>query len=102
MAAQYADYFTAADIHEADELKPGEGAILSSGLKRIAVYKDENNELFAFTAVCPHLGCVLQWNADEKSFDCPCHGSRFTKQGEVINGPAISNLKRIELHKHHY
>ncbi|MFC0773016.1 FAD-dependent oxidoreductase [Terrimonas alba] len=101
MAAQYADYFVKADVHETDELKAGEGAILSKGLKRFAVYKDENNELFAFSAVCPHLGCVLQWNADEKSFDCPCHGSRFTKEGKVINGPAIADLKRIELHEHH-
>ena len=101
MTAQYADYFIKADIHETDELQPGEGAVLSKGLKRLAVYKDESNELYAFSAVCPHLGCVLQWNADEKSFDCPCHGSRFTKEGKLINGPAISDLKRIELHEHH-
>ena len=101
MTAQYADYFTEADIHETDELRAGEGAILSKGLKRLAVYKNESHELFAFSAVCPHLGCVLQWNADEKSFDCPCHGSRFTKEGKLINGPAIKDLKRIELHKHH-
>ena len=101
MAAQYADYFVKADIHETDELQPGQGAILSKGLKRLAVYKDEDNELYAFSAVCPHLGCVLQWNAEEKSFDCPCHGSRFSKEGKVVNGPAISDLKRIELHEHH-
>ena len=101
MAAQYADYFVKADIHETDELQPGQGAILSKGLKRLAVYKDESNELYAFSAVCPHLGCVLQWNAEEKSFDCPCHGSRFSKEGKVVNGPAISDLKRIELHEHH-
>jgi Rieske Fe-S protein len=66
-------------------------------LKKIAVYRDENNMLHAYSAVCPHLACVVQWNAEERSFDCPCHGSRFTKYGEVINGPAVSNLKEIEI-----
>ncbi|MBC7744567.1 MAG: Rieske 2Fe-2S domain-containing protein [Flavobacterium sp.] len=42
--------------------------------------------------MCPHLGCIVQWNAAEKSFDCPCHGSRFTCRGKLINGPAISDL----------
>jgi Rieske Fe-S protein len=50
-----------------------------------------------FSAACPHLGCVVQWNADEKTFDCPCHGSRFSKEGVVLNGPAISGLKKIEV-----
>jgi glycine/D-amino acid oxidase-like deaminating enzyme/nitrite reductase/ring-hydroxylating ferredoxin subunit len=102
MAAQYADYITKADIQEADELHTGEGAILSKGLKRFAVYKDEHNELHVFSAVCPHLGCVLQWNGSEKSFDCPCHGSRFTKEGELINGPAVTNLKTIDVHEEEF
>jgi glycine/D-amino acid oxidase-like deaminating enzyme/nitrite reductase/ring-hydroxylating ferredoxin subunit len=97
MAAQYGDYISKADIKETDELKPGEGAILSKGMKRFAVYKDEQGAVNVFSAVCPHLGCILQWNGEEKSFDCPCHGSRFTKQGEVINGPATKNLKSVEV-----
>jgi len=52
--------------------------------------------LHTCSAVCPHLGGVLQWNKDEKSFDCPLHGSRFTTNGIVINGPAIDNLKQVE------
>ena len=95
MVAQYADWFTPEDIKQADELKPGQGAISSSGMKKIAVYRDEENNLHAFTAVCPHLGAILQWNADEKSFDCPMHGSRFTTEGKVINGPASSDLEKI-------
>ncbi len=95
--AQYADYLKKADIQETDELPAGSGAILSKGLKRYALYRDANNTLHAFSAVCPHMGCVLQWNAEEKSFDCPCHGSRFTKEGVVINGPATSNLEKIRI-----
>lgn len=97
MIAQYGDWISSGDIKEANELKPTEGAIITSGFKKVAAYRDEQNQLHAFTAVCPHLGCILQWNNDEKSFDCPCHGSRFTKEGVVINGPALTDLKRLEI-----
>ena len=96
MAAQYADYLKAGDIQSGDELAVGEGAIMTAGLRKIAVYKDEAG-LHAYTAVCPHLGCIVQWNNDEKTFDCPCHGSRFTCKGEVINGPAKSNLDKVRI-----
>jgi glycine/D-amino acid oxidase-like deaminating enzyme/nitrite reductase/ring-hydroxylating ferredoxin subunit len=99
MVKQYGDYIKKADISEVNELSPGEGAILSKGLRRIAVYKDEGNTVHAFSAVCPHLGCVLQWNGEERSFDCPCHGSRFTKEGIVINGPATANLDRVGINE---
>jgi len=95
MVAQYADWFTSEDIKEADQLRPGEGAVVSSGMKKIAMYRNEENYLHTCSAVCPHLGGILQWNADEKSFDCPMHGSRFTAEGKVINGPATSDLKQI-------
>ena len=97
MAAQYADWITKADIKDADQLRAGEGAILSKGLKRYAVYKDEQNNIHACSAMCPHLGCVVHWNAEEKTFDCPCHGSRFTKEGTVINGPATADLKMVQV-----
>ena len=95
MVAQFADWLSPGDIKETEDLKPGEGGVISSGGKKIAVYRDEQNCLHASTAVCPHLGGILQWNADEKSFDCPLHGSRFTTEGKVINGPAISDLKKL-------
>ncbi len=94
---QYGDYIKKADIHGVDELQAGAGAIMGKGFKRLAVYRDENNTIHSFSAVCPHMGCVVQWNAAEKSFDCPCHGSRFTKEGTVINGPASSDLKKVEI-----
>jgi len=59
------------------------------------VYKDERGESYAYSGVCTHLGCTVAWNPLEKSFDCPCHGSRFSgSSGRVINGPANSNLER--------
>ncbi|HET9432765.1 MAG TPA: FAD-dependent oxidoreductase, partial [Chitinophagaceae bacterium] len=97
MAGQYVDWISKEDVESADDLQNNEGGIISSGLKKLAVYKDNDGEVHVFSATCPHLGCVLHWNADEKTFDCPCHGSRFSKEGEVINGPAISSLKRIEI-----
>jgi len=95
MALQFGDWLTPEHIKEISDLKLGQGGIISSGLKKIAVYRDEQNNLHSYSAVCPHLGGILQWNADEKTFDCPMHGSRFTIEGKVINGPAVSDLKRI-------
>lgn len=97
MAAQLVDWISEGDINSASELKPGQGGVISSGLKKIAVYRDDQNFLHACNAVCPHLGGILQWNNDEKSFDCPMHGSRFTTCGKVINGPAKGDLKKIDI-----
>ena len=97
MAAQYVDWITKEDVKDVTELEPGQGGIISSGLKKIAVYRDAQNNIHTCTAVCPHLGAILHWNAEEKSFDCPAHGSRFTPNGEVINGPATSNLEIVEI-----
>lgn len=99
MSAQYLDYFEADDIKSIDELQPRQGGIVSIKGKKVALYKDEAQGLHAFSAICPHMGCVLQWNGDEHSFDCPCHGSRFTCQGSVVNGPAKDDLARIQLRK---
>ena len=96
MSAQYMDYFEAGDIKSIGELRPTEGAIVNMKGKKVAVYKDETDVLHAFSAVCPHMGCILQWNGDEHSFDCPCHGSRFTCHGAVVNGPAQTDMKRVE------
>lgn len=97
MASQYLDWIKGSDLKNTADLPAGEGGILSSGLKKIAVYRDYDNTLKAFSAVCPHLGCIVQWNADEKSFDCPCHGSRFDTEGTVINGPSAADLPKIEI-----
>jgi glycine/D-amino acid oxidase-like deaminating enzyme/nitrite reductase/ring-hydroxylating ferredoxin subunit len=95
MVAQYGDYVAKGDVESAGQLLAEEGGILSSGLKKYAVYKDHGGVVHKFSAVCPHLGCILQWNPAEKSFDCPCHGSRFTCEGKVINGPAKTDLLSV-------
>lgn len=99
MIAQYGDWFTVGDLKDMNELKPCEGGIISFGLKKTAIYCDENNKLHIYSAVCPHLGGILHWNADEQSFDCPVHGSRFTAHGKVINGPASSDLEPLATNK---
>ena len=89
------DWIVSWDVDEVSQLPAGKGAIISKGLEKVAVYKDQDGTVHSCSAVCPHLGGVLQWNDDEKSFDCPLHGSRFTAYGTVINGPAICGLKKI-------
>lgn len=97
MAAQYADFLKAGDIKSQKELASDEGAVMNVGIHKVAVYKNTDGTINAYTAICPHLHCVVQWNADEKTFDCPCHGSRFTNEGVVINGPALTNLEKFDI-----
>jgi glycine/D-amino acid oxidase-like deaminating enzyme/nitrite reductase/ring-hydroxylating ferredoxin subunit len=92
VAEQYADYLTGGEVESADDVAPGTGAILRRGLKKIAVYRDEQGTLAELSAVCTHLGCIVGWNEQEKTWDCPCHGSRFAPDGHVVNGPAIDGL----------
>lgn len=97
VAEQYADYLTGGDIPEVNQLELGKGAVLRNGLSKMAVYKDPEGNVHAFSAVCPHLNCILHWNESEKTFDCPCHGSRFSCYGKVMNGPANSDLKPVKI-----
>jgi glycine/D-amino acid oxidase-like deaminating enzyme/nitrite reductase/ring-hydroxylating ferredoxin subunit len=96
VAAQYADFVTPGDVKSASDLAPGEGAVIREGLHKLAVYKDEQGRVQRHSAVCPHLGCVVHWNKADRSFDCPCHGSRFRPNGEVINGPSLAGLSEIK------
>lgn len=86
------------DIENAEDLPPGEGGVLQKGLTHLAVFRDAEGRLHASSATCTHLGCVVQWNSAQKTFDCPCHGARFSGRGEVICGPAIRDLKKETLH----
>lgn len=84
-------------ISDRTSLQKGDGAILMNKGKNIALYRDQEGKLHSFSAVCPHLKCIVRWNSTENTFDCPCHGSRFSCTGEVLNGPSIENLKPIEM-----
>jgi glycine/D-amino acid oxidase-like deaminating enzyme/nitrite reductase/ring-hydroxylating ferredoxin subunit len=95
MAAQYADWVTGGDVSSTDQIEKGSGAVIRRGAVKVAVYKDPTGALHERSAICPHLGCIVQWNPAEKTWDCPCHGSRFDKFGEVINGPANTGLPRV-------
>ena len=81
---------------DVDSIAPGEGRIVGAGLGQRAVYRDEQGELQAMSARCTHLGCIVNWNSGEGTWDCPCHGSRFAPHGDVIMGPAVRGLPRRE------
>jgi glycine/D-amino acid oxidase-like deaminating enzyme len=93
MAVQYFDWVRPSEIDDVSQIEPGHGGIVTSGLRKVAVYRDPAGMVHRFSAVCPHLGGIVRWNDDEKSFDCPVHGSRFTCMGAVVNGPANIGLK---------
>lgn len=78
------------------ELENGEGRILNVDGKKVAAYKDENGKIYTISSVCTHLGCQVSWNDAEKTWDCPCHGSRYSYDGTVIHSPTVKNLKEYK------
>lgn len=94
--APYVDWLKGGDVASIDEIKPGMGAIISRGTTKIAAYRDEDGKLFKRSAVCPHLGCIVHFNSLEKTWDCPCHGSRFGTDGHPINTPAFVPLEKLD------
>ncbi len=93
--AQYKDWFTEKNIINLDDIQEEEGAVIRDGMHFIAAYKDQFGNLELNSAVCPHLGGIVHWNKAEKSWDCPCHGSRFDCHGKVIDGPSVNDLTMI-------
>jgi Rieske Fe-S protein len=87
---------TDGDVETVDEIDKDSGAVIRRGLTNVAVYRDAKGNLHELSAVCSHLGCIVHWNTPEKTWDCPCHGSRFDKLGKVVNGPANTDLAPIE------
>jgi len=81
----------------ADDLAPGQAAVMGMAPNQTAIYRDESGTLHAVSAVCTHLGCIVNWNPAEKTWDCPCHGSRFGYDGGVIQGPAVQDLQKKDL-----
>lgn len=86
------DRLAAASAGTAQTLAPGCGALLAVDGKRTAVYRDDAGTLHAMSPLCPHLKCVVQWNGHERTWDCPCHGSRFSATGQLLEGPARQGL----------
>jgi nitrite reductase/ring-hydroxylating ferredoxin subunit len=95
-AAQYMDWFTTGEVKTLDDIRPGCGAVMRNGTRIIAAYRDHDGAVHQRSAVCPHLGGIVKWNDVEKTWDCPCHGSRFDRFGtEVLNGPANTGLAAL-------
>ncbi len=96
VARQYADVIVGGDVDSVDEIKRGAGAVISRGLHKVAVYRDPKGEVHERSAVCRHLGCIVNWNTMENTWDCPCHGSRYDAMGKVFQGPANTDLPAVE------
>lgn len=78
-------------------LGPGEATVGEDRDDPVAVYRDEDGAVHAVSAVCPHMGCLVSWNDGERSWDCPCHGSRFDVDGSVLDTPAVDDLDPVEV-----
>lgn len=80
-----------------EDIAPGKGGVITRAGEHIAVIRNRDGTIHAMSAVCTHLGCVLGWNETDRTFDCPCHGSRFDEHGEVLFGPATAPLEARDL-----
>lgn len=80
-----------------EALPPGEGAVVRTEGGRLAVYRDDDGALHAVSARCTHMGCLVDFNAAERAWECPCHGSRFDTEGNVVQGPATKPLERRDI-----
>ncbi|HEX8877743.1 MAG TPA: FAD-dependent oxidoreductase [Phycisphaerales bacterium] len=94
-AGHFLDYLKKSERSRPEEIPLGSGAVLNRGTHKIACYRDEKGRVHECSAVCTHLKCVVHWNQIEKSWDCPCHGSRFDAFGKVLMGPAIDDLPPV-------
>lgn len=100
-AAQLLAHVTPGDLADATDLAPGTGAIVRRGLNKIAAYRADDGTLHEHSAVCPHMGCVVRWNAADHDWECPCHGSRFDAFGRVEKGPALQGLAPVPQEPEH-
>jgi Rieske Fe-S protein len=85
------------EIHRPEDLAAGAGAVIKVAGKPVAAYRDEAGGLHARSAICTHAGCTIHWNSFESCWDCPCHGSQFSSDGQVLNGPAAQPLGEASL-----
>lgn len=92
-----ADRLSSDTLSGLSDLSHGEGRIVKYQEKQIAIYKDEQGNIKALHPVCPHAGCIVQWNTAEQSWDCPCHGARYDTNGQPLNGPTTAPLKPLDI-----
>jgi Rieske Fe-S protein len=93
----FGDRLSPPDARSLDELGPDEGGIVSVDGEKVAAYRDPAGTVHAVSPTCTHLYCQVSWNSAERSWDCPCHGSRFDVRGHVLEGPAVDDLAAKEL-----
>ncbi|WP_255192317.1 FAD-dependent oxidoreductase [Natronobeatus ordinarius] len=94
-ASQFAtDWVRTLFSQDLESIGPGEGRVIRKGTTPVAVARDDEGTLHAVSAVCTHMGCLVEWNDAEASWDCPCHGSRFSPEGNALEGPATEDLPR--------
>jgi Rieske Fe-S protein len=86
-----------AECERIDDVPRGEARTVLINGRKLAVYRNDRGVVTALSPVCSHMGCIVDWNAQEKTWDCPCHGSRFHAEGDVHTGPAVSGLERVEI-----
>ena len=96
VGVMYTEWLRPMDGESPHDLAAGEGVVTRRKGHPIAIYRDGDGALHEMSAVCPHLKCIVHWNTLEKSWDCPCHGSRFDAYGKVFSGPAVSSLEPVE------
>lgn len=96
VAWQYTDWIKPGEVPSVDDIVAGRGAVVRRGIHKIAVYRDEAGVAHEMSAKCTHLGCAVRWNPLERTWDCPCHGSRFDALGHVVSGPAVLDLAPAE------
>jgi len=100
VALQFRDWVKPSQVSDVDDIAAGTGAVLRRGVHRVAVYRAGDGSLHAHNARCPHMGCVVRWSSEEKSWDCPCHGSRFGAcSGAILNGPTSEPLAPFDLER---
>ncbi|HEX8570247.1 MAG TPA: FAD-dependent oxidoreductase [Caulobacteraceae bacterium] len=96
VASQLVGHVTGGEVESTDAIARGEGALVRLNGAKVAAFRDRNGELHLRSAVCTHMGCVVRFNSFEECWDCPCHGSQFSVDGEVLNGPAVRPLEAVE------
>jgi Rieske Fe-S protein len=93
---QFKEYVTPGDVEKEEEIPAGCGAIVRDGTSKLAVFVDEDGHRHRLSAVCPHMKCLVSWNPTERTWDCPCHGSRYDALGSVLMGPSTADLSPAE------